>query len=74
MRRLVVAIVIACTLTGCEAIIPTALFIVDAVSKAATVTEATCRSGEILAASNPEEMAKHPHMQTAEKVCEALAP
>lgn len=73
MRALILGAALL-ALSGCVAIAPAALFVIDAFSTAATVTETTCRTGEVLTTSDPGMLDGHPRLQAAEKACEALAP
>ena len=64
----------AILLSGCAAFVPAAILAVEAISQAAEVTEATCKVGEDLTTAQPAVLSGHPTLQTATKVCEALAP
>lgn len=73
IRTLALAVMLM-SLSGCVAVLPAALFIVNAISTAATVAETTCQVGEVLTTANPTALDGHPNLQAAERACEALAP
>lgn len=74
MMRALVLVAFSVTLSGCVAVVPAAMLLIDAVSTAATVAEKTCRSGEVLTETRPTLLDGHPMLQAGERACEALAP